>query len=213
MARILIIGASGGIGLQAVHVALERGHAVRALARRADRIGPGHPALEAVSADARDEAAIAATLEGIDAVILTVGLAAGPARMCGPVRLFSEAGRAVTGAMGRSGVRRLVAVTGFGAGESRRALSTPERLAQRMFLGAAYDDKDRQEAIIRDSELDWLILRPTLLTNGPGRGRCRILLEPESWRNGLIPRRDVADIAVREAASPTLFRVAPVLTC
>lgn len=213
MTRILIVGASRGIGRHAVRIALERGHSVRALARRADGIELEHPALEAIPADATDEAAVAAALGGIDAVILTVGVASGPARMCRPVHLFSDSARAVVAAMGAAGVRRLVAISGFGAGESRRALSALERIPHRLFLGTAYDDKDRQEAIIRESDLDWLILRPTILTNGPGRGNCRILLDPESWRNGLIPRRDVADVAVREAAAPTLSHVAPVLSC
>ena len=54
-------------------------------------------------------------------------------------------------------------------------------------------------------------MRPTILTNGHGRGRCRVLVSPDTWRNGLISRRDVADFLVREAVAPTQRRVAPVL--
>jgi len=211
MRHILIIGASGGIGLEAVKIALDRGHGVRALARGADRIGLAHPHLETRSADATDPEAVRSALSDIDAVIQAVGVAPSLGRMFSPVSLFSSTTRVLAAEMGRAGVDRLVAVTGFGAGESRAALSPLECVPHRLFLGTAYDDKDRQEAIIRESDLDWLIVRPTILTNGPGRGRYQVLVEPETWRNGLVSRRDVADFLVREAVAPSLSRVAPVL--
>jgi len=210
MAHILIVGASGGIGRAAVGQALEAGHQVRAMARSADRL-PEQPRLERVSADARDPAAVESALGGVDAVIQALGVAPSLTRMLQPVTLFSEATRVLVPAMERAGVARLVAVTGFGAGESKSALSNVERLAQRAVLGPPYDDKDRQEAIIRESRLDWLIARPVLLTNGPGRGRYEVLITPAEWRNGLIARADVADFLVREAAEPTLSHVGPVL--
>ena len=209
--RILVIGASGGIGLETVTRALDEGHAVRAFARGADRIALTHAALEPVAGDATDPAALRGALERVDAVIQALGVAPGLRRTLAPVTLFSESTRCLIPEMERAGVQRLVAVTGFGAGESRGALSPPERLAHRLLLGRAYDDKDRQERLIRDSALDWLIVRPTILTNGPGRGRYRVLRAPGSWRSGLIARRDVADFLVREAAQPDLHREAPVL--
>ena len=211
MRRILVIGASGGIGVETVRLALDRGHAVRALARRADRISLVHPALETVSADAGDAEAVRAALDGVDAVVQTLGVAARPGRMFTPITLFSSSTRVLVSEMSRVGVRRLVAVTGFGAGQSRAAMSPPEQLAHRFVLGTAYDDKDRQEAIIRESDLDWLIVRPTILTNGAGRGRYHVLVAPGTWRAGLIARRDVADFLVRQAGAPTLSHEAPVL--
>lgn len=211
MQRVLIIGASGGIGLHAVQLALQAGHQVRALARTAEQINIEHPALEARSADATNAEAVRAALDDVDAVIHVVGVAPSLRRMCTPIDVFSKTTSVLVPEMARAGVRRLVAVTGFGAGESRRALSTPERIPHRLFLGTAYDDKDRQEAIIRESDLDWLIVRPTILTNGRGRGRYKVLTSADTWRNGLIARRDVADFLVREAMSPTHSRVAPVL--
>jgi uncharacterized protein YbjT (DUF2867 family) len=115
------------------------------------------------------------------------------------------------GAKSGAGVRRLVAVTGFGAGDSRGRFSLPERAVHRLLLGPAYDDKDRQEVLIRGSGLDWLIARPTILTNGPRTGRYRVLVEAPSWRNGLISRADVADFLVREAAEPRLSQATPAL--
>ena len=88
MATVLIIGASRGIGLETVKRALEAGQIVRALARSARQIPVDHPNLTKVSADARDQAAVAGVLEGVDAVIQTLGVPAGRDMMLKPVRLF-----------------------------------------------------------------------------------------------------------------------------
>lgn len=212
MQRLLIIGASGGIGIETVQRALDRGHQVRAVARNAERIRIDHPFLETRSADATDPAAVRSALENTDAVIHVVGVAPSLRRMFTPIDVFSTTTATLIAEMATAGVRRLVAVTGFGAGESRQALSCAERVPHRLFLGTAYDDKDRQEAIIRASDLDWLIVRPTILTNSRGKGRYQVLVTPETWRNGLIARRDVADFLVREAVTPRYSRQAPVLT-
>lgn len=206
--RILIIGASRGIGRAALRQALDEGHDVRALARRAALIPP-EKRLGIVAADATDARAMRAALDGADAVIQCVG--AGRRVPLVPVRVFSGATRVLVDEMARAGIPRLVAVTGFGAGDSRGRLTLPERGLHRLLLGPVYDDKDRQEVIIRTSPLDWLIVRPTFLTNGPRTGRYRVLIDPRAWRNGLISRADVADFLVREATRPELSHLTPVL--
>ena len=211
MRHLLIIGASGGIGRHAVRQALGAGHRVRALARDASRIDPAHPMLEVRSVDATDPTGMRAALEDVDAVIQTIGVAPSLPRMVTPIDIFSRSTAVLVAEMASSSVRRLVAVTGFGAGDSREALSPPERLVHRLVLGTAYADKDRQEDLIRASALDWLIVRPTILTNGGGSGRYQVLVSPQSWRNGLIARSDVADFLVREAAEPRHSRMTPVL--
>ena len=212
MQRVLIIGASGGIGRETVRHALDAGHQVRAMARNTDQIEITHPLLERYSGDATDPEAVRTAIEGVDAVIHVVGVAPSLRRMCTTTDVFSKTTANLVPVMSRAGVRRLVAVTGFGAGDSRKALSFAERIPHRVFLGTAYDDKDRQEQIIRDSDLDWLIVRPTILTNGRGGRLYKVLVEPETWRNGLIARRDVADFLVAEVTAPRHHHVAPVIT-
>jgi uncharacterized protein YbjT (DUF2867 family) len=97
------------------------------------------------------------------------------------------------------GIARLVAVTGFGTGDSKTALSTLEKLGQTALLGNAYRDKDRQEATITASGLEWTLVRPTLLTNTAKRGRYQVLTAG-NWRNGMISRADVADFIVTALA-------------
>jgi putative NADH-flavin reductase len=212
VATVLIIGASKGIGLQAVKCALEAGQEVRALARSARRIPIDHPDLTKVSADALDKAAVEPALEGVDAVIQALGLPASRDRMLKPVRLFSDATRVLIAAMKQAGVGRLITVTGFGAGDSRNRGGCLYNAAFGLLLRRAYDDKDVQEELIQESGLDWVIARPVILTNGSRTGRYHVLVEPRSWRIGFISRADVADFLVRQIEDDTYLGKTPVLT-
>jgi putative NADH-flavin reductase len=197
MKRLLVIGGSRGIGLATVHQALSYGFAVRAFARSATGKESSASAYETRIGNALDPNDIAAALTGIDAVILTLGIRPGPEMLFRPVRLFSTATRVIVSAMQRARVARLICVTGFGAGESRKAVGCLESIPFQLFLGRAYEDKSLQEQLIRDSGLDWVIVRPVILTNGPATGQYQVLEGPEQWRNGFIARADVADFLLR----------------
>ena len=211
MPTVLIIGASRGIGLETVKCALEAGHIVRAFARSAWRIPVDHPKLTKVSADAGDQAAVAGALEGVDAVIQALGIP-GQDMMPRPGHLFSGATRVLIASMRETGVKRLIAVTGFGAGDSRNRGGCLYNTAFHLFLGRAYDDKDEQEYLIQESELDWVIARPVILTSGSRTGRYHVLVEPRSWRIGFISRADVADFLVKQIDDDAYLGKTPVLT-
>jgi uncharacterized protein YbjT (DUF2867 family) len=199
MAVVLVIGASGGIGLETVKRALAEGHRVRALARRAGSIAVDHAGLERIAADALDRTAVAAALSGVDAVIETLGAPKDLATTLWGTRLFSSATRILIDAMREAGVRRLVAVTGLGAGDSRGKLGLLyDGLMFPLVLKRVYDDKDVQEQMIRASGLDWTIVRPGLLRNGRTTGRARALTDPKDWMTGSVTRADVAAFLVRE---------------
>ncbi len=210
MARVLIIGASKGIGLETTRQALEAGHRVRALSRSAAANGSSNPNLEKIRGDALDRRDIAAALDGIDVVIQALGVSS-LGDLFRPVSLFSDAARLLVSAMEGRPVKRLISVTGFGAGDSRASISCLQRLPFLMVFGRAYADKSVQEQLIKDSSLDWTIARPGVLTNGRRTGRYRILDEPSQWRNGIISRADVADFLVRQIEDRRWLRKAPVL--
>jgi putative NADH-flavin reductase len=211
MAIVLIIGASRGIGLETLKRALKAGYEVRALARSAGNIPVSHPDLEKVTGDALDRGAVKQALAGVDAVIQTLGVAAGPEMIFKPVRLFSAATRVLVTAMEETGVKRLICVTGFGAGDSRNKGGFLYNTAFHLFFGRAYDDKDVQEQIIRKSTLEWSIVRPVILTNGPTTDSYRVLVDPNDWRCGFISRADVADFLVKQIDDNTFFGKTPVL--
>jgi putative NADH-flavin reductase len=119
MATVLIIGASGGIGLAAVNAALKAGYSVRALSRSASAIRFHDPKLEKLDGDALDRDTIERALLGVDAVIQTLGVSLAPQLIFSGTHLFSAATRVLVRAMQASGVTRLICVTGFGAGDSR----------------------------------------------------------------------------------------------
>lgn len=194
-APILIMGATSGIGALAVKEAVERGLSVRAFARSADTL-VASDLLEPFQGDARSKEDVVAALSGVRAVIYALGIKERLAMLWEHETLFSESTRVLLDAMNASDTSRLVVVTGFGAGRSRNAMSALEKIGHKSILGRPYADKDRQEAMIMSSDLDWTIVRPVILRNGPKTGRIQVLRDPSNWRNGLVSRADVASYLV-----------------
>ena len=209
MSKVLVIGASRGLGRETVRAALAAGHSVRAFSRSENPFGRSQARLEYRQGDARKREDLESALDGVDAAIQTLGI--GGRDLFAPVTLFSEATRALVAAMAAGGVKRLIAVTGFAAGDSRAALSLLQRAPFLLLFGRAYADKDIQERLIRESSLDWTIARPGVLLPGPRRGRLSALVDPSQWRNGIVSRPDVADFLVEQIASSKYLRQAPVL--
>ncbi|ETX28807.1 NAD(P)-dependent oxidoreductase [Roseivivax isoporae] len=212
MAHFLVIGASKGIGLQTVKRGLALGHRIRGFARSAASMDIADPSFAPFPGDATNPEDLKRALDGIDAVILTLGIKESVAMLWKEVTLFSDATRALIPAMEAAGVDRLVCLTGIGTGESVSAFSRIERLGHSVVLGKPYQDKTRQEEMIRASSLRWTFARPVILTNGGFTGRYRVLTNPDEWRLGLISRADVADFLIRAAEDDSLVGAAPVLT-
>lgn len=211
MALILVIGASRGIGLETVKAALAAGHKVRAFARSAPSIDISDPNLTKITGDARVRGEVAAAVQGVDAVIYAVGATSLSDLLLGTT-LFSDSTRALVDAMQGAGVRRLMMVTGAGAGNSRGRINfLYDNLIFPLVLQRAYNDKDIAEDIVEKSGLDWTIARPGGLTNRPATGRYKILNEPKDWRGGFISRADVANFLVKHLDDATLFGKTPLL--
>ena len=198
MSTVLVVGASRGIGLEAVKLALKAGHSVRAMARSANAIRLHDPRLEKLDGDALDQHTIERVLKGVDAVIQTLGVSPTPELIFSGTRVFSDATRVLVNAMEASTVKRLICVTGLGAGDSRGRGGFLYNAVLCLILGRIYADKDAQERIIRRSRLDWTIVRPTVLTTGSRTGAYHVLVDSRDWRSGFISRADVADFLVRQ---------------
>lgn len=207
--RILIVGASKGIGLETTRQALAAGYDVRSLARSATSMTLSDAKLEKVQGDALNKNDVDAAIAGVDAVIVTLGVGLGD--LFKPVRLFSDATRVLIAAMKDKRVNRLICVTGFGAGDSHASIAALQRIPFKIVFGRAYDDKSLQEKLIKESGLDWTIARPGVLLNGARTGRYRVLREPSEWRNGVICRANVADFLVKQIEDRSFIGAAPVL--
>lgn len=210
MTHILVIGGSGGIGLETVKLALDRGHKVRAFARSASGIDIEHPELEKFDGDALDSASVQSALEGVDAVVQSLGVKLAPGTVLGGTTLFSEATRILIPAMKAKGVDRLLAVTGYGAGDSGETMNPINRLGFNAVFARIYGDKSKQEAQIKESDLQWTIARPVVLTSGKA-GRYKVRTQPKDWKMGMISRASVADFLVSEIENPRFIHQAPVL--
>ncbi len=210
--RILVMGASRGIGLATCKAALDAGFRVRGFARKIDQSMLRHRDFEAVQGDALDEIDVATALRDCDGVVQTLGINADPATLINPVTLFSRASGVLLPAMRNEGVLRLVAVTGYGVGDSRTALPLPERILFETVMGRVAADKERQESAIRASDTQWTILRPGFLTRVASCPAARLRVDPQEWRNGFVSRRAVADAIVALLRNGDLLHKAAVFT-
>ncbi|WP_169801671.1 NAD(P)H-binding protein [Millisia brevis] len=195
--RTLVIGSTGPMGREVLKRAADVGATVRAFARTP-------AALDGVTDDVAqgnvlDGDSLLAALDGVDAVISVLG--SRPGR--GDKHLLEEGTRAVVEAMRRSGCRRLVCVTGMGAGSSRgHGPLWYDALVRPTILRGVYADKERQEKVIETSGLDWTIVRPAVLVAKPQDRPVKAAVElGRTEKMGPLTRADVAAFLLDDVAS------------
>jgi uncharacterized protein YbjT (DUF2867 family) len=211
MSRIVVMGGSRGIGLETVKALLRDGHEVVAFSRGAEKLKLNDPALLKISGDATSESDVQMAIVGADIVVQALGVPVNLQLITGPIDLFSSATQTLISVMESTGVRRLIAITGFGAGDSEGAVNCFQKIPFNIIFGHAYRDKSIQEKNIKKSGLDWTILRPGILTNGPLKPGYRVRQHRKEWRNGIIPRAAVADYISRILDDPRTHGTDPVL--
>jgi uncharacterized protein YbjT (DUF2867 family) len=205
--RLLIVGGTGGTGRELVRQSLERGHDVRVLARNPSRLDMRHVRLSIVSGDVMDSASVEAAVRGQDAVLCALG----HKRWFYPTRILSEGTRNLIRAMENESVRRFVCETSLGVGDSWGRMGLYYTLFVGVFILPFYFfDKARQERVIRNSSLDWVIVRPGLLTNRSKRGVYRHGPQVGHWLWTVrISRADVADFMLNQVTSNAYLHQSP----
>lgn len=198
MAKLTVLGASRGVGLALVEQALAKGHQVTALVRNRESLARKQSDLRVLEGDVMEAHTLISAIRGQDWIFWCVGLP--PTRQ--PVRVFSEGTRNVLQIMQDTGVRRLVVITGMGSGENNGNGSfIYDRITNLLLLRTIYRDKNLQESLIRDSGLDWTILRPGIYTNEPPTANYRLISDLKSVTAGKISRADVAHCMLSVAES------------
>jgi putative NADH-flavin reductase len=215
--KIAIVGATGGIGRQALEQAVAAGHDVTAVVRDPGRLSRDVPSVQANLATA-DPAVLASALAGADAVLSGLG-----PRSRADAGVASHGTAAIVAAMTAAGVRRVLAVSAApvatvpsaahptppkhdpGDGPDTRYLLSP--LIKRV-LGGVYADLARMEDILDASGLDWTVVRPPRLTNGPLTGNYRTAVDRNIRRGLTISRADVAHLMLGMLDRPETVRQA-----
>ena len=154
--KLLVFGSTGGTGRELLNQALDRGHRVTAYARDPAKIEDiQHSSLKVVRGDVLDTAAVEGTVTGHEGVLVTIG--AGPTR----TTLREQGTRNIVEAMQGAGVKRLICQSSLGVGDSRTNLTFfTKYIVVGIFLRHAFADHELQEAVVRESSLDWTIVRP-----------------------------------------------------
>ena len=207
--NILVLGATGGTGRLIVSQAVARGYDVTVLVRSAEKASVLEGA-KLIIGDARDEIALRQALKGRDAVISALGTAASPFR---EVTFLSSATRTLVSAMKAEQVSRLICITGIGAGDSAgHGGFLFDNVIFPLLLRNVYADKNRQEAIVRESGLDWVLVRPSVLNDKPGRDSIRALTDLSNFHGGTISRENVARFVLDQLRADVWLHRSPLIT-
>lgn len=205
--NLLIIGATGGTGRALVEQALAQGHNVTAFVRNPSKITTKHERLSLAKGNVLDYESVARAVKGKDAVLSALG----HKRWFIKTDILSEGTKNIVTAMESHGVKRLVCETSLGIGDSRGKLGLYYTLFVIPFITYFYfKDKERQEQYIKESNTDWIIVRPGQLTNGRKRGAYRHGLNIGNiLRTVSISRADTADFMLRQITENVYLKKTP----
>jgi putative NADH-flavin reductase len=207
--RLLVLGATGGTGLEVLRQGLAQGHDVTAFVRDPAKLPVTDARLQVIAGTLpADAAPLEAALSGGDAVVCSLGVR--NAFKSGG--LIANAMRVLVPAMERARVRRLLLVSANGVGETYAHSPLLPRIMYRLLLGDIFADKAAGEAIVRASSLEWTIAYPVLLTDGPRTGQYRAGEALGLRGMPKIARADVADFLLRELSARAFVRKGVVLS-
>ncbi len=211
--KIVVFGATGIVGKAVVREALEKGHEVTVLTRDAGKVATRHERLHVVEGHVTDRNTVHNVLDGQEAVIQTLGIGGkGDGR---PTTFVSEANKSIMEEMERMNVRRLVAISVIGAGDSLAFLPWIYRkLVLPLFMKwfqAIMDDKNRMEPMIKKSSLDWTIVRCTTVKERPATGKVNATVDGKGLKFS-ISAADMATFIVNQLTDNRFLKQAPTIS-
>jgi len=198
--NITIIGASAGIGLEAVKRGLTRNHSITTLSRSEIEIEE-KKSLNMILGDATNKADLLHSIQNAEAIIVTLGTA----KNMKTTTLFSDFAKLIVEIHRENKITiPFIFVTGFGAGESKNYVSWLIKLFLKYLLKDVYANKTKMEEIITQSDLNWTVVRPGRLLDKELTEKYRVENTLFKGINiGGINRADVADFLIKQAENQT----------
>ena len=204
--KLIIFGPTGATGRQVVTQALQQGHDVTAFARSPEKLDQTHENLKVIKGDVLDFDSVERAIQGQDVVLCTLGLPP-----MDKSNLRANGTKNIIRAMEKTGIKRFICQSSDGVGDSRDTLPfLMKYLIVPFMLRRAFADHEIQENYIKESQLDWIIARPTALTDGEHTG---------SYQHGYtadnktvtfkISRADTADFMLKQLADNNYLHKTP----
>jgi putative NADH-flavin reductase len=205
--KLIIFGSTGTIGHHLVEQSLAQGHTVKAFARNPSSLNITHPKLLLVAGDVFDPQAVSDAVKGCDAVLITLG----SSKLSGHVR--SQGTQNIVNAMQQHHIKRLICQTTLGAGDSNANLNFYWKyLMFGLLLRAVFKDYEAQEEIVKNTNLDWIIVRPGSFTDSPPTRAYKHGFSVTDKLQLKISRPDVADFMLKQLSENTYLHQSPGLS-
>ncbi len=199
MKKVIVFGSTGTVGIHLIEQHLAKGYAVTAFSRKKEKLSNiEHPNLTISEGDVFNPNDVNKAVKGQDVVIVALG--SGKSRK-GVVR--SQGTKNIIAAMHHNGVKRLICQTTLGAGDSNSNLNFFWKYIMfDWFLKQVFEDHELQEQYVKESNLDWTIVRPGAFTDGSKTGKYRHGFTTTDRTVKLkISRADVADFILKQIES------------
>jgi putative NADH-flavin reductase len=207
--KVLVVASSRRIRRQLVEQAMAEGHQVTSLEPKRPRFRLRRRQYRVVEGEVLQERSLGPAVTGQDAVVCWLTQRATRK----PTTYLWEGTANLIRAMETHGVQRLVCISACGAGESRGHCGfLHDKIIQPIFLKRVYEDRDRQEELIRGTRLNWIIVRPARLTNRQPTGEYMVLTDLRNFKAGRIALRDVVEFVMKQLRSNFYLFQAPLVT-
>ena len=208
--NVVVFGASGQTGRLLIERAVASGHLVTAFVRDRAHLNALRDPVHVVPGDALDSASVDRAVAGQQAILVALGTAA---RRRSP-QVLPQGIRHILDAMEKHGVRRIVVLSAAGAlhEPTGSIVGSLGLILARAFLPGVYREHRAMLEELRTRNLDWIAVRPVILTNGPWTGRYRVAAEGIPRGGYRVSRADVADFMIRQLTSDEFVRKMPAIS-
>ena len=205
--KLLILGATGPTGQQLVKQSLEKHHQVIALVRDPAKLNIHHDNLSIIKGDVLDKSILTMALESNDAVLSALGVG----KTLRSSNLMQGAMTNLIAAMNTMNIKRIIFLSAFGVGETFAQADFIQKIIFRTLLKNIYTDKAKADTMLQQSLLDWTIVSPVVLTNGPytGKSKAGEILPMKGLP--IISRADVADFMLQQLTDTSYLKKTVVL--